>query len=130
MKKRSIGIIVSVVFLIVPFLIISVFAQEDITEVTDSIFSGNKIRQPVSFNHEEHNEKAEIYECKECHHVWEDGKKLEYETSEGMECSECHYESNSDEYPMSVIKAYHDKCKGCHLQQKAGPILCSECHIK
>ena len=130
MKKINIKLNISVIFLFILFSVMTIFAQEDIIKVTDSIFSGNKVRQPVPFNHEEHNEKANIYECNECHHVWEDGKKLKYETSEEMECSGCHYDAGTGEYPINVIKAYHDNCKGCHLQKKAGPVLCSECHVK
>ena len=130
MKKKSIGGIVFVVFLLASFLVISAYGQEDVTEVRDSIFFGNKIRPPVPFNHEEHNEQAEIYECNVCHHVWEDGKILEYESSEDMECSECHYEADPGELPMDVIAAYHNNCKGCHLREKAGPVLCSECHVE
>jgi hypothetical protein len=130
MKKRPVKLSASIIFGFVVCLVMTVFAQEDIVEVADSIFSGKKIRPPVPFHHEAHNEKAKIYECNVCHHVWEDGKKLEYETSEEMECSECHYDPTAAGYPMDVIKAYHDNCKGCHLQKKAGPIQCSECHVK
>jgi hypothetical protein len=26
------------------------------------------------------------------------------------------------------MKAYHDLCKGCHLEYKTGPVMCGECH--
>jgi hypothetical protein len=27
-------------------------------------------------------------------------------------------------------KAFHRNCKGCHLEQEKGPILCGECHVQ
>jgi hypothetical protein len=28
------------------------------------------------------------------------------------------------------MKAYHLNCKGCHQEQKKGPVMCGECHVK
>jgi hypothetical protein len=57
--------------------------------VRDSAFT-DRMRPSVPFLHDEHNEMADIEECNECHHVWEDGKILEWDSSEDKECSECH----------------------------------------
>lgn len=102
--------------------------QEDIESVNDSAFL-EKRRPPVSFAHDDHNEKAAIEDCHTCHHVYEDGKKIEDDSSEGMECSECHV-NDKEKITIELSGVYHKQCKGCHMAQKAGPVLCSECHKK
>lgn len=102
------------------------YAQDYITTVSDSAFTDHS-RSPVPFFHDEHNEKAGIETCNGCHHVYVEGKRDEYDSSEGMECSECHFLGKNDD-PMPLIRVYHLQCKGCHLEQQAGPILCGECH--
>lgn len=126
-KRRVIGYIVIALFISI-FAVISGLSQDDITNVEDSAFE-EKIRPPVSFMHDEHNEKAEIEECNVCHHVYEEGKKVEDDSSEDQECSDCHT-IDDGKNPMSLIKVYHMQCKGCHQEEKAGPIMCGECHIK
>ncbi len=110
------------------FLSISTEAQFHITTVEDSAFSERERLKPVvSFYHDEHNDAAGIYDCSICHHVWEDGQRLEYQDSVGMECSACHL-AEPDATEMDLIRAYHLQCRTCHMEQKAGPILCGECH--
>lgn len=106
----------------------SVFSQDDVTAVQDSAFK-ERMRPRVTFYHEAHNEQAEIEECSVCHHVYEDGKMIEDETSEDMECSECHL-NDDNKAVFSLVKVYHQQCRQCHLEQKKGPIMCSECHLK
>ncbi len=101
------------------------FAQENVTSVRDSAFQKH-MRSPVRFAHDAHNEKAKIDECQVCHHVYENGKKAETSSSEDRKCSECHLGKSGDS--MSLIKAYHTRCKGCHADRKAGPVMCAECH--
>jgi hypothetical protein len=108
--------------------IVTVYSQEDMTQVDNDVYR-NPQRVSSVFNHEQHNEDAGIEECNECHHVYEDGKKLEDESSEDLRCSECHDFDASDNTP-GLTKAYHGNCKGCHLQQKKGPIMCGECHVR
>ena len=108
------------------FVVISGLSQDDVKTVEDSAFE-EKMRPPVPFLHDEHNEKAEIEECNVCHHVYEDGEKLEDDSSEEQECSECHTLNKGDN-PLSLVKIYHLQCRGCHQEKKAGPIMCSECH--
>lgn len=110
------------------FVVISGFSQDDVKAVEDSAFT-EKMRPPVPFLHDEHNEKAEIEECNVCHHVYENGKKAEYDSSEEQECSECHTLNKGDN-PLSLVKIYHLQCRGCHQENKAGPIMCGECHAK
>ena len=103
-------------------------AQDDVTRVEDSAFK-ERMRPAVPFPHDEHNEQAEIEDCHVCHHKFEDGKLVEDESSEDSECSECHI-SKEDSYPISLVQAYHSRYKGCHLERKAGPGMCAECHPK
>ena len=102
-------------------------AQEDITAVDDSGFV-KRIRPDAVFNHEEHNEAAEL-DCAVCHHVYEDGELLEDETSEDSECSECHGDSD-DPRNLDLVVKYHKRCKGCHEEEGSGPVVCSECHVR
>ncbi len=126
MKNTAIYIIASVMVSI--FIFVSAYSQEDMEFVDHSAFE-NPQREPSVFLHDEHNEAAEIEECYECHHIYENGKRLEDESSEDQSCIECHDEKATDNTP-SLRKAFHTNCKGCHLQQKKGPILCGECHKK
>ena len=128
MEKRMVMLYIIITLLVFSFVVISGFSQDDVTIVEDSAFA-EKMRPPVPFMHDEHNETAEIEECNICHHVYEDGEKVEDESSEDMECSECH-ELDDSENPMSLVKIYHVQCKGCHQEKKSGPIMCGECHIK
>ena len=106
----------------------SAWSQDDMTIVDNASFD-NPQRTPSAFVHDAHNEAAGIDDCAECHHVYEDGKLLEDESSEDQSCSECHDLKGSGDVP-SLIKAFHTNCKGCHQEQKKGPIMCGECHIK
>ena len=125
MKK---GILLLIVPLLVGVLLIPAFSQEDM-EVVDNEGFTQKQRPPAVFRHDEHNEMAEIDECSECHHIYENGKKLEDESSEDQSCSECHDEEGSGDQ-LSLRKAFHTNCKGCHLQNKKGPIMCGQCHVR
>lgn len=109
-------------------LLIPAFSQEDM-EVVDDVGFSTRQRPPAVFRHDEHNEKAEIEDCNECHHVYEDGEKLEDESSEDQSCSDCHEEKDSGSIP-GLRKAFHTNCKGCHLEQKKGPIMCGTCHVR
>ena len=108
---------------------VMVYAQEDMTEIDNSVFN-NPVRPPSLFQHEEHNEKAMLEDCSECHHVYEDGVRLEFESSEDQYCSDCHGVKEASDGKLPLMKAFHTNCKGCHLDQKAGPIMCGECHVR
>ena len=110
------------------FLFVSAYSQEDMQSVDHSVFKNPK-RVAAVFRHDQHNEKAEIDECNECHHIYEDGKRLEDESSEDQRCADCHELKASEKTP-ALMKAYHLNCKGCHLQKRKGPITCGECHQK
>lgn len=128
MKEKRLWLALALAVLGSVLIVISGFSQEDITTVHDSAF-GERMRPAVSFKHDEHNEIAGIEDCITCHHVYEDGKKSEYDTSEGQECSECHTLKNPKN-PIPLATAYHQQCKGCHVEKKAGPVMCGECHKK
>jgi len=126
MKKGM--MIIAGAFFVAAFMVLSVHSQEDMTEVDPSVFM-NPQRPAAVFKHDEHNETAGIEECNECHHVYEDGKLLEYESSEDMRCADCHGLEAEGNMP-SLVKAFHGNCKGCHETQKSGPIMCGECHVR
>jgi hypothetical protein len=104
---------------------VSTEATFHISTVRDSAFT-DRMRPAVPFNHDDHNDAAGLYDCSICHHVWEDGKRVPGLDSIGMECSDCHL--GKEDTTMDLIRAYHLQCRGCHMEQKAGPILCGECH--
>ena len=114
--------------LFVGILLIPAFSQEDM-EVIDNEGFTKKQRPPAVFRHDEHNEKAEIEDCSECHHIYEDGKKLEDESSEDQSCADCHDEQSDGKIP-GLRKAFHTNCKGCHLAKKQGPVMCGQCHVR
>jgi hypothetical protein len=74
-------------------------------------------------------EYEEVEDCWVCHHVYEDGKLLKDESSEGEPCSACHSLEEIDSQP-GLMDAYHLNCKGCHEEIKKGPITCGECHVR
>ena len=126
MGKRIWMIFAVIILMSCLFAVMFGYSQEDVTHVEDSAFE-KKTRPSVPFLHDQHNEQAEIDECNTCHHVYKDGEPDEYESSEGQECSECHTLNQGDN-PISLVNFYHLQCKGCHQEQKAGPVMCSECH--
>ncbi len=85
MKKSTLLIFATVLGSIL--LIASVHSQEDMVVVNDDVFDSPQ-RPPAIFNHDEHNEVAEIEECNQCHHLYEDGKLVEDESSEQLWSSE------------------------------------------
>lgn len=107
---------------------LTAYAQDDMTHVDNDVFLDPR-RAPSVFNHEEHNEAAELYECNVCHHIYENGEKLEFESSEDMRCADCH-PLESDGNPPALMDAFHRNCKGCHEQRNLGPIMCGQCHVK
>ena len=127
MKKRTVVLYIGLAAMISMLLFrVPGYSQGHITSIEDKAF-GDRQRPPAVFVHEEHNEKAELYECSVCHHLYEDGQKVEDESSEDEMCSGCHYVKGGDQ-TRPLMKAYHDLCKRCHQANKSGPITCGECH--
>ena len=126
MKRRFPVILV---IAIIPFLmILPALGQEDMVVVEGDSFEDQR-RPAAVFRHDDHNETAEIEECNECHHVYENGEKVADESSEDQRCAECHTEEALDNQP-GLRKAFHLNCKGCHQSKKQGPVMCGECHVR
>ena len=124
MREKSVVILIIVsISFVLPAL-----AQEDMEFIDGDSFE--KQRRPAAvFRHAEHNEMAEIEECNECHHVYENGEKVADESSEDQRCVDCHAEKASGSQP-GLRKAFHLNCKGCHQSKKKGPVMCGECHAR
>lgn len=108
------------------------FGQDDEFEairMDNSAFE--TVRRPAAlFDHDDHNEKAGLEDCAVCHHVWENGKIVEDESSEDSSCSECHGITPGPENTMALANAYHTQCRTCHIDAGKGPLLCGQCHKK
>lgn len=102
------------------------WSQDDIVELKAEAF-GTHLRPAAVFNHDAHNEKAELDDCARCHHVYEDGKLVEGQDSVGTACAECHTLKRVGTQP-GLREAYHRQCKECHAERAAGPMACGECH--
>jgi len=124
MKKSAIYMLIFVIISV--FVLVSANSQEDMERISNSYFE-NPERVSALFRHDEHNDKAGVEDCDECHHLYEDGKKIEDESSEDQYCFDCHELKASGRTP-ALMKAFHMNCKGCHLDRKQGPITCGECH--
>ena len=128
MRKRIVALYIGIAVLVSMFALVPAYTQEDIMSLEDDAFMDRQ-RPAAVFNHDQHNEKAEIEECNVCHHIYEGGKWVEDESSEGQGCSDCHnVEEGHPTRPL--MKAYHDLCKQCHLDNDKGPVTCGECHPK
>ena len=127
MMMRQLKLILMIPAL-VGILPVPAFSQEDMQVVDNEGFS-KKQRPPAVFRHDEHNEKSEIEDCSECHHIYENGEKLEDESSEDQSCADCHDEKDDSNKP-ALRKAFHTNCKGCHLSKKQGPVMCGKCHVR
>jgi hypothetical protein len=124
MRKK--GLYFIVVMALFSWAWVSSFSDEEKSRIDNEEFENPK-RVACVYDHDGHQDASEVVECNVCHHLYEDGKKVEDETSEGESCAECH-ELNSSEETLPLRKAYHTRCKGCHMTEKAGPVLCGECH--
>ena len=127
MKKSAFFICVSVIVTLMIFG--SAYAQEDMVIISSDDFDSPR-RPAAVFRHDYHNETAEIEECNQCHHVYDDDGKLEEdESSEDQQCSNCH-ELKTSGRRLALMKAFHTNCKGCHKEKKKGPLMCGQCHVR
>lgn len=126
------------IFLVVVILFVAAFfaySQEETPQAEDYIRIDNSVfenpQRPASiFDHDVHNEMAELEEdCAHCHHVYEGNKLVQDESSEDTHCSECHSSKETKENSIALRAAYHKQCNDCHFDSKKGPVLCGECHI-
>ncbi|WP_432738234.1 acidic tetraheme cytochrome c3 TmcA [Maridesulfovibrio sp. FT414] len=126
MLKRviSVAVVAACVFL----YMIPAFCQEDMTVLLDPAFKHPQ-RPAALFAHDAHNEKAGLDDCATCHHVWEDGKIVEGQSSEDQKCSDCHA-VKPEAGKTGLRNAYHKLCTGCHVKVEEGPVSCAGCHPK
>lgn len=104
-------------------------AGDDIVRMDTSAF--DQLRRPAAvFDHDSHNETAEIEDCFVCHHVWENGQLVPDESSEDTPCSDCHALTAGPDNSISLINAFHIQCRSCHVKRGKGPLLCGQCHKK
>ena len=131
MKKAILTAIALIIFSGVNAIVFSSGTTDaDEYETIDNTVFKNPSRPAAIFNHDEHNELAELEDdCSVCHHVYEGKTKIEDESSEDSYCSECHQLKPNQKNSVSLRKAFHEQCRSCHFQRKKGPVLCGECHI-
>ncbi|QGY38697.1 cytochrome C [Pseudodesulfovibrio cashew] len=131
-RKHTVQLLASlaaIAALVVLYMVPLAFAQDDMTEVPADGFATLQ-RPRVAFEHDAHNEKAELEDCVICHHSkTEDGKQDLENSSEGEPCSSCHAETRTDG-GTPLMRAYHKQCIGCHKEKAKGPVACGECHAK
>ncbi|MCG8471237.1 MAG: cytochrome c family protein [Desulfobacterales bacterium] len=104
-----------------------------------------KQRPAVPFPHGMHTEAAE---CLDCHHDYEgaggenildEGDLDDYEDEMMLDsvnnpepgdvnCIACH--SKGGKAKLGSMDAFHNQCITCHETEKAGPVMCGECHVK
>ena len=111
-------------------------APDDIA-IKSSVWKKKKYEDP-KLTHKKHAEEYKI-QCDQCHHIYTDGKNTWKEGQKVDKCETCHTsaktgkalrEASAEEKKLSLYKAFHDNCKGCHKDQQKGPIKCIECHPK
>jgi hypothetical protein len=107
-----------------------VYAGLDDTVRMDTSAFERPRRPAAVFDHDAHNDAAQIDDCAVCHHVYEDGKLVPDESSEDMPCSDCHGLVAGPDNPMPLVNAFHVQCRSCHVKTGKGPLLCGECHKK
>jgi len=97
----------------------------------------------VVFTHQNHI-KAHNISCRECHHVYEEGKNVWNEGMPIAKCETCHDEPTvkgertlpPEAQKKNLKLAFHDNCQGCHKKTRKenpetkAPVKCSECHGK
>lgn len=124
MKSLKVYLVIISVF----FGVSAVFCQEEIIVINHPDL-GLHQRPLVHFNHEEH---EGIIECARCHHDY-DEYGANQGGEDGQDCSECHGRIPLN--PVPLVRALHIQCKNCHSEliakdQKSGPIMCGQCHVK
>ncbi|MCW7753632.1 cytochrome c family protein [Desulfobotulus sp. H1] len=125
MLKKSVAFLSVVGVLACIVFSMNAFSGIDEGTVTDPAFE-RKTRGAVFFDHDMHMDAPGVMDCATCHHYYEDGELVEFESSEGLSCSECHMGDGGNTLPL--IEAYHQQCRSCHIEQKAGPVTCAGCH--
>ncbi len=102
--------------------------SQDEVMVLDSKDLGPHQRPLVTFDHEAHTQNLE---CQRCHHDYD--KYLNNQFEDGAPCAKCHRPRVTGKNRVSLLMAFHRRCKGCHaaLRERgipAGPVMCGQCH--
>ncbi len=126
MRRRF--LLILAVFTVCCLFSAAAYSQEDMTAIDNQVFESPK-RPPAVFRHDQHNESAAIEECNVCHHLYEDGKLVEDESSEDQRCADCHEMRDIGRKP-GLVEAFHTNCKSCHREKKKGPLMCGQCHVR
>jgi c(7)-type cytochrome triheme protein len=116
------------------FIVSPLYAQPDKMVFDPLKIFGKSKRPSVMFSHNHHVEGG--LSCKDCHHIYENGKNVLDETkleegNQGIRCSACH----GPKFRIDLEQAFHDQCIGCHRKfqkerKKTGPRFCGECHVR
>jgi len=128
--ERIIGRGLTIIFFaLIVFMGPPLLAQPEKIVLDLSKISGEITRPEVIFLHNRHMESD--LSCKDCHHVYENGKNVLDESqleegNQGIHCSACHGRKSR----LNLKEAYHHQCIGCHTKKKTGPRYCGECHIR
>lgn len=56
------------------------------------------------------------------------GAYLNHNRHSSVACSECHASANGGKITGFNKDMAHNFCKGCHVDRKAGPVSCKDCH--
>jgi hypothetical protein len=124
---KKIGLLSAIVF--TTMLVVFAFGQDDMV-VVENYYFPNPQRPPAVFHHDDHNEKADLFDCARCHHVYDEkGQLVEYDSSEDQACADCHGLDDQGRMP-GLRKAFHQNCIDCHLEVRQGPFACAQCHVK
>lgn len=90
-----------------------------------------KKQPPVPFNHGKHATEL-VKLCDTCHHTNEG--MTDQSDAKVQKCSACHLDPKGDVpsmREMSLTKnPFHNPCINCHKEQKKGPTVCKDCHVK
>jgi len=106
------------------------YAQESEIFIDNASAYSSKNRSAVYFSHDNH---METFECRDCHHDYQNGKNVldedEVEEDGSARCAACHSKGAS----IDLKTAFHRHCMGCHRQankqEAAGtPVTCRDCH--
>lgn len=101
-------------------------SQDEMERVPNTVFPSPQ-RSEAMFKHDEHNDKAGLFECGVCHHGETDGKADPTIETPGQPCAECHPVGGAPGR-TPLMRAYHRQCVGCHHDEGKGPLTCGECH--
>lgn len=109
--------------------VIGTLTAADVPEEITIKSEGYKSRREgaVLFPHQLHIEDYGL-DCRECHHVFEDGENVWQEGDPITKCAECHNPLKREGKVMRLPNAYHVKCKGCHKKMRDEKDQCSLCH--